>query len=304
MVNDDIPQDPAGDEPDRTAPARAAGDVTLILSRIEQGEPQAAEQLLPLVYDELRKLAAAKMAQEKPGQTLQATALVHEAYIRLVDVEQAQHWDSRGHFYSAAAEAMRRILVNRARDKGRLKHGGDKIRLDLNELDIAVNDLNENVLILDETLERLAWEAQTANLLKLRFFAGLSMEQAAQALGLSQSTAYRCWAFGGPGFISNWGRTQIQATSEFLEKLSKNVAPFVARWGIVIRGTTSGSHPGGPMPVRDMQATSSFWGSDIHVLAKRRADRFAQMFFSGSQRRDHHASYEIALQNGGGFHPC
>ena len=128
MVNDDIPQDRAGDEPDRTqpaVPARATGDVTLILSRIEQGEPQAAEQLLPLVYEELRKLAAAKMAQEKPGQTLQATALVHEAYIRLVDAEKAQHWDSRGHFFAAAAEAMRRILVEQARRKAGREAGGE-----------------------------------------------------------------------------------------------------------------------------------------------------------------------------------
>ena len=132
MVNDDIPPDRAGDEPDPTqpaAPARATGDVTLILSQIEQGEPQAAEQLLPLVYEELRKLAAAKMAQEKPDQTLQATALVHEAYIRLVDVDKAQHWDSRGHFFAAAAEAMRRILVERARQKRSAKRGGDWCRV-------------------------------------------------------------------------------------------------------------------------------------------------------------------------------
>ncbi len=152
--------------------------------------------LLPLVYEELRNLAAAKMAQEKPGQTLQATALVHEAYIRLVDVEKVQHWNSRGHFFAAAAEAMRRILVNRARDKGRLKHGGDRIQLDFRQLDIAVDDPHEEVLLLDETLEELARaDSLAANVLKLRYFAGLNMEQAAQALGLSRRTAYRCWGF-------------------------------------------------------------------------------------------------------------
>jgi RNA polymerase sigma factor (TIGR02999 family) len=171
-------------------------DVTRILSAIEQGDAKAAEQLLPLVYDELRALAAQKMVQEKPNQTLQATALVHEAYIRLVDGDKAQHWDSRGHFFAAAAEAMRRILLNRARDKGRLRHGGGRIRLDFDHLEIAVNDPGEDVLALDDTLEKLASEdPQSANLLKLRFFAGLTMEQAAEALGLSQRTAYRCWAF-------------------------------------------------------------------------------------------------------------
>ena len=170
-------------------------DVTRILCAIEEGDGQAAEQLLPLVYAELRKLAAAKMAQEKPGQTLQATALVHEAYIRLVDTEKAQHWDSRGHFF-AAAEAMRRILVNRARDKGRLKHGGGRNRLDFEGLEIAVSDPGEEVLVLDDVLEKLAREdPQSAGLLKLRFFAGLTMEEAASALGMSRRTAYRCWAF-------------------------------------------------------------------------------------------------------------
>ena len=154
MVRDHIPQDSAGNESDLTqpaVPARASGDVTLILSRIEQGEPQAAEQLLPLVYEELRKLAAAKMAQEKPGQTLQATALVHEAYIRLVDADRVRHWDSRGHFFVAAAEAMRRILLNRARDKGRIRHGGGRVRVDLDHLEIAVDDPAEEVLIVDES---------------------------------------------------------------------------------------------------------------------------------------------------------
>ena len=141
MVNDEMPQDRAGDESDRTqpaVPARATGDVTLILSRIEQGEPQAAEHLLPLVYEELRKLAAAKMAQEKPGQTLQATALVHEAYIRLVDADKAKHWDSRGHFFAAAAEAMRRIVVDRARRKETLRAGGTAQRVDLDGVEPTI----------------------------------------------------------------------------------------------------------------------------------------------------------------------
>jgi len=186
-------------------------DVTRILSTIEQGDPHAAEQLLPLVYDELRKLAAQKMAQEKPGQTLQATALVHDAYIRLVDTEKAQHWDSRHHFFAAAAEAMRRILVNRARDKGRLKRGGGRIRLDFDRLEIAVDDAAEEVLVLDDALERLADEdSQSADLLKLRFFAGLTMEQAANTLGLSQRTAYRCWAF-----ARAWLYEQLGDTAEW-----------------------------------------------------------------------------------------
>jgi RNA polymerase sigma factor (TIGR02999 family) len=171
-------------------------DVTQILRQIEDGDGQAAEQLLPLVYDELRKLAAAKMAQEAPGQTLQATALVHEAYIRLVDTERPQHWNGRGHFFAAAAEAMRRILVNRAREKGRLKRGRRLIRLDFEGLEIAIDEPTEAVLVLDETLEKLAREdPQSAELLKLRFFAGLTMEEAASALGMSRRTAYRCWAF-------------------------------------------------------------------------------------------------------------
>jgi RNA polymerase sigma factor (TIGR02999 family) len=171
-------------------------DVTQILSQIEDGDGQAAEKLLPLVYEELRKLAAAKMAQENPGQTLQATALVHEAYIRLVDTEKAQHWDSRGHFFAAAAEAMRRILVNRARDKGRVKHGGDQNRLDFDGLEIAVDDPGHEVLVLDDVLDELATEdPESARLLKLRFFAGLTMDEAAKALGMSRRTAFRCWTF-------------------------------------------------------------------------------------------------------------
>jgi RNA polymerase sigma factor (TIGR02999 family) len=171
-------------------------DVTRILSEIESGDPSAAEQLLPLVYDELRKLAAAKMAQEKPDQTLQATALVHEAYIRLVDVEKAKHWDSRGHFFSAAAEAMRRILLNRARDKQRVKRGGMLQRIDLDKIDIAAEVRHEELLALDDAIERLGEENQEcANLVKMRFYAGLSVDEAAAALGISARTAKRHSAY-------------------------------------------------------------------------------------------------------------
>ena len=171
-------------------------DVTQILGQIEQGDPAAAEQLLPLVYAELRKLAAQRLAQEKPGQTLQATALVHDAYIRLVDVEQAQQWDSRGHFFSAAAEAMRRILVERARKKSRLRHGGGRQRQDFDEADVAAPRVSEDVLALDEALQQLAQQdPKQAELVKLRYFGGLTLEQTAQILGLSMSTADRCWAY-------------------------------------------------------------------------------------------------------------
>jgi RNA polymerase sigma factor (TIGR02999 family) len=171
-------------------------DVTRILSRIESGDPSAAEQLLPLVYEELRKLAAAKLAQEKPGQTLQATALVHEAYLRLVDVEKAQSWDSRGHFFAAAAEAMRRILVEGARRKQRDKHGGQLQRVPLDELRIDRHLPPDDLLALDEALTRLAAdEPQVAELVKLHCFAGLAVEEAAQALGISARTAYRNWAY-------------------------------------------------------------------------------------------------------------
>jgi RNA polymerase sigma factor (TIGR02999 family) len=171
-------------------------DVTGVLSAIEQGDPQAAELLLPLVYDELRKLAAQKLAQEKPGQTLQATALVHEAYLRLVDTEKVQRWESRGHFFGAAAEAMRRILVNRARDKGRLKRGGDRERVELEDLVIAEEAGSLDILALDEALEGLAREEPAcADLVKLRFFAGLTQGEAAVALGVTRRTANRYWAF-------------------------------------------------------------------------------------------------------------
>jgi RNA polymerase sigma factor (TIGR02999 family) len=171
-------------------------DVTRILSKIESGDPQAAEELLPLVYDELRKLAAARLAQEKPGQTLQATALVHDAYIRLVDVEKAQQWNSRGHFFAAAAEAMRRILVENARRKKREKHGGQLQKVALENLQIGVDSPPDELLVLDETLEELGKsDPQVAELVKLHCFAGLSIEQAAEIIGISSRTAYRNWAF-------------------------------------------------------------------------------------------------------------
>jgi RNA polymerase sigma factor (TIGR02999 family) len=171
-------------------------DVTQILSAIEQGDPHAAQQLLPLVYDELRKLAAQKLAQENPGQTLQATALVHEAYIRLVDTKKVQHWNSRGHFFAAAAEAMRRILVESARRKRRIKHGRDQHRVDLDSGCLVSANPSLDLLALDEALSRLAeTEPAKAELVKLRFFAGLTMPEAAAALGISLATAERYWTF-------------------------------------------------------------------------------------------------------------
>jgi RNA polymerase sigma factor (TIGR02999 family) len=170
-------------------------DVTRILQRIESGDPSAAEHLLPLVYDELRKLAAARMAQEKPGQTLQATALVHEAYVRLVGSDAAKQWDSRGHFFAAASEAMRRILVDNARRKARLKRGGDRRRVDLDSLEIMAAP-GDDVLALDEALRTLAEQhPEKARLVELRYFAGLTGDEAALALGVSPATADRYWTF-------------------------------------------------------------------------------------------------------------
>jgi RNA polymerase sigma factor (TIGR02999 family) len=167
-----------------------------MLSAIEQGEAQAAEKFLPLVYDELRKLAAAKLAQEKPGQTLQATSLVHEAYLRLVDTNRAQNWDSRGHFFAAAAEAMRRILIEAARRKACPKHGGDRKRVDLDESVSIADAPADNLLALDEALSRLAAEEPLkAELVKLRYFAGLTTPQAAEVLGISLATAERYWTY-------------------------------------------------------------------------------------------------------------
>lgn len=171
-------------------------DVTSILSQIESGDPSAAEQLLPLVYEELRKLAAARLAQEKPGQTLQATALVHEAYLRLVGSGNGKSWNSRGHFFGAAAEAMRRILLNRARDRGRLKRESGRHRLDLDQVELAVDAPHEDLVALDECIERLAAEnPECAKVVKLRFFAGLSIDEAAAAMGVSPSTAKRHWLY-------------------------------------------------------------------------------------------------------------
>jgi RNA polymerase sigma factor (TIGR02999 family) len=171
-------------------------EVTHVLSAIEQGNPHAAEQLLPLVYDELRKLATQKLAQEKPGQTLQATALVHEAYLRLVDVEKAQHWNSRSHFFAAAAEAMRRILVESARHKSRLKRGGNWQRQELRVHDPVVEGPAADVLAIDEALAQLAREhPKKAELVKLRYFAGLTLVEAAAVLGFSASTADRSWRY-------------------------------------------------------------------------------------------------------------
>jgi RNA polymerase sigma factor (TIGR02999 family) len=173
------------------------GDVTRILAGIEQGDPQAAEQLLPLVYDELRKLAAQKMAQENPGLTLQATALVHEAYVRLVGDQSGQErWDSRGHFFAAAAEAMRRILVDSARRRASLKHGGDMLREPLVESAIAATEMSGDVLAVDEALSKLACtDPQAAQLVKLRFFTGLTIKQAAEILGISSRSADDVWAY-------------------------------------------------------------------------------------------------------------
>ncbi len=171
-------------------------DVTRILSAIEEGDPSAAKQLLPLIYDELRKLAAAKMAQEKPGQTLQATALVHEAYMRLVDVDKAQHWDSRGHFFAAAAESMRRILVDEARRKASSKRGGGLERTVLDEAKVAAPGNADELVALDEALAQLAKvDDVAAELVKLRFFAGLTTDQAAKALGMSPRSAYYAWTY-------------------------------------------------------------------------------------------------------------
>ena len=171
-------------------------DVTRILERIEQGDGLAAEQLLPVVYNELRTLAAAQMAQERPGQTLQATALVHEAYLRLVAVKEAQHWNSRGHFFAAAAEAMRRILIESARSKAREKRGGDWQRVDFEELDVAAGISPAQLVALDDALARLtALDHVAGELVKLRYFAGLALDQAADTLRISTATAYRHWAY-------------------------------------------------------------------------------------------------------------
>lgn len=184
-------------------------DVTLIISQIEDGDPSAAEQLLPLVYDELRKLAAAKLANEKPGQTLQATALVHDAYIRLVDAEQAQRWDSRGHFFAAAAEAMRRILVESARRKARTRHGGEVQRVELDPDLISPPNRLEDLIALDKALRRLERvDERKASLVKLRYFAGLTVPEAAKALGVSLATAERDWRYARVWLLRELGEEQ------------------------------------------------------------------------------------------------
>jgi RNA polymerase sigma factor (TIGR02999 family) len=171
-------------------------EVTLLLSAIEQGDPHAAEQLLPLVYEELRRLAAKKLAQEKPGLTLQATALVHEAYLRLVDVKQEPHWDNRGHFFAAAAEAMRRILIDQARRKRRPRHGGGRSRVSLDEALCLREAPDDDLLALEEALQKLTREEPAkAELVKLHYFAGLSLEEAGRSLGISHRTAKRHWAY-------------------------------------------------------------------------------------------------------------
>jgi RNA polymerase sigma factor (TIGR02999 family) len=171
-------------------------DITRILSQIEQGDPVAAERLLPLVYDELRRLATKRLAQEQPGQTLQATALVHEAYLRLAGGDLNQKWDSRGHFFAAAAEAMRRILVEQARRKARSKRGGELGRIELDEIEITAPGVDEDVLALDEALVKLGHtHPMHVELIKLRYFAGLTGDEAAQVLGISPATADRYWTY-------------------------------------------------------------------------------------------------------------
>ena len=171
-------------------------DVTRILCQIEEGDPHAAGQLLPLVYDELRRLAAARLIHEPSGQTLQGTALVHEAYLRLVGVKEQPHWNSRGHFFAAAAEAMRRILVESARKKRALQRGGDRARVDFDLVEPAAPKPSDDVLALHDALEKLEQrDRRKAELVKLRYFAGLTMEQAAEALGISLATAHRQWNY-------------------------------------------------------------------------------------------------------------
>ena len=170
-------------------------DVTQILRQIESGDPSAAEQLLPLVYEELKQLAAARMAGERADHTLQATALVHEAYVRLVDQEQSQHWNSRGHFFGAAAEAMRRILVENARRQRRVKHGGERTRIEF-AADMAGDQVSDDLLAVNDALDALTEaDASAAQLVKLRYFAGLTIPEAAQAMGISARSANEIWAY-------------------------------------------------------------------------------------------------------------
>jgi RNA polymerase sigma factor (TIGR02999 family) len=185
-------------------------DVTRILNALDQGDPHAAEKLLPLVYDELRKLAARKLAREDPGQTLEATALVHEAYLRLVGGDTDQHWQGRAHFFGAAAEAMRRILIDSARRKQAEKHGGGWRRQELLEAELAIDSTGSQLFAVDEAISQLAGrEPEIARLVKLRFFAGLSLPEAADCLGISERTAYRHWAF-----ARAWLRRELDRTGQ------------------------------------------------------------------------------------------
>jgi RNA polymerase sigma factor (TIGR02999 family) len=198
-------------------------EVTRILSAVEQGDAHAAAELLPLVYEELRKLAAQRLAQEKPGQTLQATALVHEAYLRLVDDDQAQHWNSRGHFFAAAAEAMRQILVQNARRRSRVKHGGGRTRINVDDLEIAAPERSEEVLALDEALTQLAAaDAQAAELVKLRYFAGCTIPEAALVLGVSPRTADFLWAYARTWLFQKMQGEGTASTPPSLDKSSES----------------------------------------------------------------------------------
>ena len=189
-------------------------DVTRVLSAIEAGDSSAAEELLPLVYDELRKLATVKMANEKPGQTMQATALVHEAYIRLVDVEEVQHWNSRGHFFAAAAEAMRRILVENARSKGRLKRGANLVRHDCDEVEIAASIESDEIVAVDEALDKLESINETAaRLVNLRYFAGFTIQETAETLGISARKANQVWAYARAWLLAEIGRDTASSDS-------------------------------------------------------------------------------------------
>ena len=196
-------------DPIRAAYSANMHEVTRILNALDEGDPRAAEQLLQLVYAELRKLAAQKLAPEKPGQTLQATALVHEAYVRLVDNTNPQSWDSRGHFFAAAAEAMRRILVETARRKNRIKHGGEHERVELDDIFICHDTPSDDLLALDEALHHLqAADPAAATLVKLRYFSGLTMPDAAAAMGISLRTAERNWTF-----ARTWLHRQVSAAA-------------------------------------------------------------------------------------------
>lgn len=202
MVHDDSRDEGSCDEPtlphsqQSSTPSSHAGEVTQILSAIEQGDRQAADQLLPLVYEELRKLATARMAQESPGQTMQATALVHEAYLRLVQPGAAQQWDSRRHFFAAAAESMRRILVEQARHKRTLKAGGGRQRVELAQTEASLSRRGPDILALHEALERFEMQdPRAAQLVKLRFFVGMTFREAAEALAISSATAKKEWSY-------------------------------------------------------------------------------------------------------------